>query len=420
VFICDSNLLESGVAPMSAMIDEDGTGTPRRGNARGFAGGPPDGSPGDREDLWRRLLFTLGALVVYRVGHYLPIPGLDLAAIDALRRIDFFAGGISIPDLSIFSLGIMPYISAFIIVQLASRIFPRLGGSTERVRLGNLVRILTMALAAFEAAGAAASLESIAGVVIVPGPLFMLMTIVSLVAGTLFLMWLAEQITVHGIGDGALVILACSILGRLPFNLSQAFEAVRMGAVEIASVFGALSMVTVFLAFVVFVERSERRIPLYDPGYEIGQGRSPGRYSNVPLRINPAGVLPALAAAIFVAPLLQSIAAIGGTEAIALRYFSRGSGFDLLYGALIVVFAVYFNFAILEPRGAAKRPTESQDFPRSLHVAVATCYVAAVCVLPLTIYRWTVWPFLLSGFQIFLVGWVMVRILERVRTSWPS
>jgi len=419
---------------MSVMIDEDAASVPHQGLAGGFASGPPGGNPGDRSELLRRLMFTLGALIVYRIGCYLPMPGLDLAMVDKLRHISFFTGGESI---SIFSLGIMPYISAFIVVQLASRIFPQLGGSTTggaaaRTRLNQYARISAAVLATFQAVGTAVALKGVPGLVGAPTPIFEAMAVVTTVAGTAFLMWLAEQITANGIGDGALLILACGIVSHLPFNLINALNAVRTGEMEFAWVLSALLMAAAFLVAVAFMECAKRRIPLYDPGYEIGQGGPPGSYRNVPLRINPAGVVPALAAGIFVAPLLQSIATIGGLGAVAARYFSSG-GFDLLYGALIAMFAAYFNFAILDPDAAATRPVESGGFlpgngsgertarrMQWLHIAVATVYVAAVCVLPLSIYRWTHLPSLLSGVQIFLLAWVMVRVLERVRASWQS
>jgi preprotein translocase subunit SecY len=431
---------------MSVTIDEDVASAPRPGLARGFADGPPGGSPGDRSELLRRLLFTLGALIVYRIGTLLPIPGIDLRAVSAffaerssgiIGLLDMF-GGSAIGHVSIFALGIMPYISAFIIVQLASHIIPQLGrltagGTAERTRLNQYARILAAVLAAFQAVGVAVALKGVPGLVGTPSLIFEATTVVTMVAGAVFLMWLAEQITANGTGDGALLILACSIVSRLPFNLNNALNAVRTGDMEFIWVLGALLMVAAFLAAVAFMECAERRNPLYDPGYEIGQGCPPGSYRNVPLRINPAGVVPALAAGIFVAPLLQSIVTIGGPETVAARYFSGGRGFDLLYGALLVMFAAYFNFAILDPGATAKKPAESGGFLPSdgsrertarrmqwLHFAVAALYVAAVCMLPLLIYRWTHLPFLLSGFQIFLLAWVMVRVLERVRASWQS
>jgi preprotein translocase subunit SecY len=406
---------------MSSTIDE----TRRRPPFLWLDGGFDKDPPSDRKDFRRRLAFTLGALVVYRMGRYFPIPGIDLVTLDRLGHIQFFAGGIRIPDVSMFSLGIMPYISAFIIVLLVGRIFPRLGGSaasvTDRARL---VRGLTIVLATFEAFGVALNLQSIAGAVILPGYIFTAMTVVGLVAGAMFVTWLAHQITSRGIGEGALLILACSIVSKLPFDLGAAFDAVRVGDVDIASLLGALLMVAVLFAVIAFVERSERRIPLYDPGYEVGQGAHRG-YQDISLRINPAGVLPALAATIFVAPLLQSITAVDWLTAVIVRFLG-GGGFDLVYGALLVLFAAYFNAAILNRDRMAGRPTGRPDddtsdssvrYMRSLHVALGACYVMVVCLLPLLIYRWTVWPFVLSGFQIFLLGWVMTRILERVRAS---
>jgi preprotein translocase subunit SecY len=245
------------------------------------------------------------------------------------------------------------------------------------------------------------------------------------VAGAMFVTWLAHQITARGIGDGALLILACSVVSWLPYNLIQAFEAVRMGAVGIAAVLGVLLMMAAFLAVVVFVESAEHHVSLNNPENRTVESSRLGSYRKVLLRINPAGVVPALAAAIFVTPLLQSIEAIDWLKVVIGRYIGAGT-FDLVYGALLVLFAAYFNVAMLNPRSTVRRPTESPDDDaadthahrmQSLHVALGTCYVAAVCMLPLLIYRWTVWPFLLSGFQIFLLGWVMTRILEQVRAS---
>src|SRR5882724_8001975 len=221
---------------MSVMIDEDAASAPRRGLADGFAGGPPGGS-GDPAEIWRRLLFTLGALIVYRIGIYLPIPGIDLIALgDHLRTtveflwpLEIFSGGRATGALSILALGILPYISAFVVVELASRIVPRLGsmaagGSAGRRRLNQYARILAVALAALQAFGVAFGLEGMFGVVPAPGLLFEATIVVTLVAGAIFVMWLAEQITVRGMGNGALVVLVCGIVSHLPFALSTLME----------------------------------------------------------------------------------------------------------------------------------------------------------------------------------------------------
>ncbi len=302
---------------MSAMIDEDRAEAPHLGLVSGFADGPPGGVPGDRAELWRRVLFTLGALFIYRIGAALPIAGLDPLAVrdffaerssGVLGLIQMSAGG-GFRGIPIFALGIMPYVSAFIVVQLASRIVPQLGrlaagGMAERARLNQYARILTVVLAAFQAIGIAFALEHVGGFVIVPELIFEATTVVTLVAGALFLMWLAEQISARGLGNGALLILAFGVAGRLPYLMAMHIEMYRNGNLEGAWLLALAAAMLAFLALVVFVERAERRVPIYDPAYEIGQGGPPGGYRVLSLKINPAGVMPALAAGIFIAPAM--------------------------------------------------------------------------------------------------------------------
>ncbi len=200
---------------MSAMIDEDRAEARRLRLASGFANGPPGG--GDPAEIWPRLWFTVGALIVYRIGSYLPIPGLDPLGVRAffgtpetglLGLLDMFAGGDTLRHFSIFALGIMPYISAFIIVQLVSHIMPRLRslateGAAGLRKLNQYARILTLALAALQAIGVAMAIESYPGLIIAPSLLFEATTVLALAAGAILVMWLAEQITVRGIGGGS-------------------------------------------------------------------------------------------------------------------------------------------------------------------------------------------------------------------------
>jgi len=343
---------------MSAMIDEE------RANARrvGLAGGFADGTDGDWPEMWRRLWFTLGALIVYRIGCYLPIPGLDPAAVSEFGHIDFFAGGPWIPDHSILSLGIMPYISAFIIVQLVSHVVPRLRrlvteGGTGRTSVNQYARMLTIALAALQAAGVATAFKGVPGLVVVPGYLFEATTILALVAGAIFLMWLAEQITVRGLGNGALVVLACSIVSQLPFAIGGLITYVRIGDLEGSWLLAALLLPAAIVALVVVVERAVRRIPVHDPRGEVGISGNAGGYAYLPLRLNATGVVAPLAASLLATPVWSLIFRLGGgyTEmSLMSRLANGGSGYVLVNGLLLVLFAVFFGLATFDPSGSRK------------------------------------------------------------------
>lgn len=345
---------------MSVMIDEDPAKARRVGLADGFA----DGADGDRAGTWRRLWFTLGALIIYRIGCYLPIPGLDLAAARRFQHIASFIGGPSIPDQSILSLGIMPYISAFIIVQLVSRVVPRLRrlateGGAGRSRVNHYARILTIALAALQAVGVATAFESVPGLVVVPDYLFEATTALALVAGAIFLMWLAEQIMVRGLGSGALVVLACSIVSELPFAMG---EFVRIGYLEGSWLLAALLLPAPVVALVVVVERAMRRIPVHDPGGEVGIGGGAGGYAHLPLRLNPTGVVAPLAASLLATPVWGLILSLGGAYAgmsLMSRLANAGIGHLLVNGLLIALFAVFFGLATFDPEGIAKKLKDS-------------------------------------------------------------
>lgn len=413
---------------MSVMIDEDPASAPRPGLAGGFEGGPPAGVSAE---IWRRLLFTLGVLFVYRIGSALPIPGLDLLAVRALFAaraagilglLDGIAGR-GIQEVSIFALGIMPYVSAFIVVQLASFVVPKLGGlatdgAARQTRLNQYARILAAILAAFQAIGVASALAAVPEFVTMPGLLFEATTVVTLVAGALLLTWLAEQISARGLGSGALVILAFGVAGSLPHLLALALDMYHSGELELLWLIASLTMIAIVVAVVACVERAERRIPCSDPGRLDGH--------EIPAQpINPAGVIPALAAGIFIAPLWASITSFGGGETTSAGYFTGSVGYLPLYGALIIIFAAFFHSAMLNREGRLVPSGEPLSGNGSVkgtaglfqapHIALATVYATAVCVLPLLFFEWKHLPFVLSGFHIFLLAWLMVRILDHVR-----
>ena len=409
---------------MSVLIDEDRTSSPRPGLAGGFAEGPP--GAGDPVEIWRRLWFTLGALIVYRIGSYLPIPGLDLIAVDEFRHIAFLTGGVWIPDLSIFSLGIMPYISAVVLVELVKHFVPRLGGLAMagpegRRKLNQYARILTVALAAFQAVGVALGLEELPEIVTVPRLLFEAMTVLTLVAGAICVMWLADQITVRGLGNGALVILVCGIVSQLPLALAKLVESVKIGDLDVRWLPGVLLMTAAVVPLVVLVERATRWITIYDPHGEIGVRAADGRYAHIALKLNPTQVWAPIAVGILATALSGIIAS------------DSSSGYLLLYGLLIALFALFFGLATFDPEQMASKLKDSGGFVpgyrpgentarhlRTIQTALAiigAAYLVAACVLPdvIYIYRWAdMWaPFV--GYQLFLLAWLMVRILDQIR-----
>ena len=359
---------------MSAMTDEGRAPRPRV--AVGFEEGPSGGDA----DLWRRLWFTLGALIVYRIGSCLPMPGLDLFALSEflhtrssglLGLLELLTGGDVMSRVSIFALGILPYISAFIIVELVSRIVPRLGGwgasgLTGRHRLNQYTRFVAVALAALQALGVAFGLEAAFGVVLAPGHLFEATTVLTLMAGAIFVMWLAEQITVRGLGNGALVVLVCGIVSHLPFALSTLIESVKTGDLTSHWYFGMLLMTAAVVALVVVVERATRWITICGPRGAIGARAADGRYAHIALKLNPTQVWAPIATGILAIPLSGTIASAGGRGSFLYWSFTIGGvGYFSLYGFLIALFAIFFGLATFDPAQTA----------RMLKTPVASCPV---------------------------------------------
>jgi preprotein translocase subunit SecY len=425
---------------MSAMIDEDRA--PRSRVAVGFEEGPSGGNA----DLWRRLWFTLGALIVYRIGSCLPMPGLDLFALSEflhtrssglLGLLELLTGGDVMSRVSIFALGILPYISAFIIVELVSRIVPRLGGwaasgLTGRHRLNQYTRFVAVALAALQALGVAFGLEAAFGVVLAPGPLFEATTVLTLMAGAIFVMWLAEQITVRGLANGALVVLVCGIVSHLPFALSTLIESVKTGDLTSHWYFGMLLMTAAVVALVVVVERATRWITIYGPRGAIGARAADGRYAHIALKLNPTQVWAPIATGILAIPLSGTIASAGGRGSFLYWSFMIGGvGYFSLYGFLIALFAIFFGLATFDPAQTARMLKDSGGFvpgyrpgentarhlrkTQTMLAVIGAAYLVAVCVLPDVIYRWAAARPPFVGYQLFLLTWLMVHILDRMR-----
>ena len=264
------------------------------------------GALGRATELRQRIFFTLGLLIVYRLGTYIPVPGIDG---DALRDfmeqasaglggvLSMFTGG-ALGRMGIFALGIMPYISASIIVQLMTAMVPKLEqlkkeGEQGRKKINQYTRYGTVLLATFQAYGLAVSLEA-GGLVADPGWFFRAACVITLVGGTMFLMWLGEQITARGIGNGISLIIFVGIIAELPAALAQFFEQGRTGALSTAAVLGVILMLIATLVFVVFMERSLRKVHIQYPRRQVGMKVYDGGNSHLPIKVNPAGVIPAI------------------------------------------------------------------------------------------------------------------------------
>src|SRR6056297_3411473 len=261
---------------------------------------------GKATDLRNRILFTLGLLIVYRIGTFIPVPGIDgLALRDFMEQaqqgiggmLTMFTGG-ALGRMGIFALGIMPYISASIIVQLLASMVPALEqikkeGEAGRKKIAQYPRYGTVLLATFQAYGLAVSLEA-GDLVTDPGWFFRASTVITLVGGTMFLMWLGEQITARGVGNGISLIIFVGIIAEVPAALAQFFEQGRTGALATPAILGVIAMLIGTMIFVVFMERSLRKIHIQYPRRQVGMKVYDGSSSHLPVKVNPAGVIPAI------------------------------------------------------------------------------------------------------------------------------
>ncbi|MEO1120974.1 MAG: preprotein translocase subunit SecY, partial [Pseudomonadota bacterium] len=275
---------------------------------------------GKAKELQQRILFTLALLIVYRLGTYIPMPGIDPEALarfieqtqsGILGVFNMFAGG-AVERMAIFALGIMPYISAAIIMQLMTSMVPSLEqlkkeGEQGRKKINQYTRYGTVLLAAFQGYGIAIGLES-GGLALEPGFFFRASAVITLVGGTVLLMWLGEQITARGVGNGISLIIFVSIIAGLPAALAQLFEQGRTGALSAAVIIGIILLAIALITFVVFIERAQRRILIQYPQRQVGMRVYQGDRSHLPMKVNTAGVIPA----IFASSLLLMPATVAG------------------------------------------------------------------------------------------------------------
>ncbi len=404
---------------------------------------------GKSEELKKRIWFTLGALIVYRLGTYIPLPGIDPAAFEAsftgkqqgvLELFNMFAGG-AVQRMAIFALNIMPYISASIIIQLLSSVLPSLEaikkeGEGGRKILNQYTRYLTVFLAIFQAYGIAIGLEGQTGVVSDPGIFFRISTVLTLMGGTMFLMWLGEQITSRGIGNGSSLIIFAGIVAAFPAAIISTLELGRQGAISTALILGVIIMSVFVVAFIVFVERAQRRLLITYPKRQVGNRVYEGQTSFLPLKLNTAGVIPPIfASSLLLLP--TTIASFsqsqGGTGFLATLTTYLGHGrplYMLVYVGLIVFFAFFYTAIVFNPTETADnlkkhggflpgiRPGErTAQFIDSVLVKITVlgaAYLAIICLLPELLISYAALPFYFGGTSLLIVVSVTMDTVAQV------
>ncbi len=405
---------------------------------------------GKATELRQRILFTLGLLIVYRLGTYIPVPGIDGAAlrefVDQASAglggiLNMFTGG-AIGRMGIFALGIMPYISASIIVQLMASMVPQLQqlkkeGEQGRKKINQYTRYGTVFLATFQAYGLAVSLQS-GELVTNPGWFFIAACVITLVGGTMFLMWLGEQITARGIGNGISLIIFVGIIAEVPAALAQFFASGRSGAISPAVIVGVLVMVVVVIGFVVFMERSLRKIHIQYPRRQAGMKVYEGGSSHLPIKVNPAGVIPAIFASSLlllpttIATFSQSQS--GPVMATILAYFGPGQPLYLaFFTAMIVFFTFFYTFNVsfktddvaenLKNQNGfvpgirpGKKTEEYLDYVVTRILVLGSGYLALVCLLPEILRSQLAIPFYFGGTSVLIVVSVSMDTVQQVQS----
>ncbi|WP_296707684.1 preprotein translocase subunit SecY [Rhodoblastus sp.] len=404
---------------------------------------------GKAEELKKRIWFTLGALIVYRLGTYIPLPGIDPAAFAAnfhgkqqgvLELFNMFAGG-AVQRMAIFALNIMPYISASIIVQLMSSVIPSLEqlkkeGEQGRKVMNQYTRYLTVVIAAFQAYGIAVGLEGQPNVVSDPGWFFRISTVLTLMGGTLFLMWLGEQITSRGIGNGSSLIIFAGIVAAFPSAVANTLELSRQGAISPLVLMGLIVMSFGVIAFIVFMERAQRRLLITYPKRQQGNRVYEGQTSFLPLKLNTAGVIPPIfASSLLLLPTtianFSENGGAGGVLGFLATYLGHGRpAYIALYVALIVFFAFFYTAIVFDPVETAEnlkkhggfipgvRPGERTaqfiDHVLTRITVLGAAYLAIICLLPEMLISQFALPFYFGGTSLLIVVSVTMDTVAQI------
>lgn len=407
------------------------------------------GAFGKAKELQHRIWFTLGALIVYRLGTYIPIPGIDLNAFaqlfanqshGLLGMINTFSGG-AIKRLAIFTLSVMPYISASIIMQLMQTAVPSLAalkkeGETGRKTINQYTRYLTVVLATVQAFAISINLQNQQGVVPDPGLFFTISTTITLVGGTMFLMWLGEQITSRGVGNGVSLIIFAGIVAGAPGAIVQTLQMASEGSLTGPGLALIAALAIGVVLFIVFMERAQRRLLVQYPKRQQGNKMMGGESSFLPLKINVAGVIPP----IFASSLLLLPATIAGFFSqsgpdwlrVLVAWLGVGQpGYLLLYASGIIFFAFFYTSVMFNPEETADnlrknggflpgiRPGERTanyfDYVLTRMTVIGSLYLTAVCLMPVMLTKSFGLPFYLGGTSILIVVSVTMQTVEQIQ-----
>jgi len=401
------------------------------------------------EDLKKRIYFTLAALVVYRIGTYIPMPGINpdtfaeafkQASQGILGLFNMFSGG-AVERMAIFALNIMPYISASIILQLMTTVSPRLEqlkkeGEAGRKVINQYTRYLTAVLCVFQSYGIAIGLEGAGNIVADPGWFFRISTVITLTGGTMFLMWLGEQITARGIGNGISLIIMAGIVAELPSAIVGTLELGRQGALSTGIILTVIVMAIVVIAFIVFMERAQRRLLIQYPKRQVGNQMFEGQTSHLPLKLNTAGVIPPIFASslLLVPTTVASFSTGQGPEWLTTVTAYLGHGQPLymfLYIGMIVFFAFFYTAIVFNPTDTAdnlkkhggfipgirpgERTAEYIDYVLTRITVVGAGYLALVCLIPEILISYAAVPFYFGGTSLLIVVSVTMDTVAQVQ-----
>lgn len=408
-------------------------------------------------DLQKRLLFTLGAMIVYRLGTFIPLPGINSVVLEdiftrqaggILGMFNMFTGG-ALSRMTLFALNIMPYISASIIVQLAGSVIPSLialkkEGEAGHRKMNQYTRYLTVLITIIQAYGLAVGLEAMVGsagtsAVINPGQWFRFTTVVSLLGGTMFIVWLGDQITARGVGNGSSLIITAGIVAGIPMGLAQTFELARAGSMSTVGLFAILFTAIALVCFVVFFERAQRRILIQYPKRQMGGRMMNSESSHLPLKLNPTGVIPPIfASSLLLLPMtIVNFSVKSGNSADWIVTLStilaHGQPVYLaLYAGLIIFFTFFYTAVVFNPEDTAdnlkrhggfiagirpgKSTAEYLDYVLTRLTVLGSAYLAAICCFPeIMIAKYSV-PFVLGGTTLLIVVSVTMEFATQIQS----
>jgi preprotein translocase subunit SecY len=402
------------------------------------------------EELKKRIWFTLGALIVYRLGSYIPIPGIDAQALQQFAQqnaqgilgwMNNLAGG-ALGRMAIFALNIMPYISASIIMQLMTTVSPQLEalkkeGEAGRKRINQYTRYLTVILAALQAYSIAVGLEGQGSIVTDPGMFFRLSTVITLTGGTVFLMWLGEQITARGIGNGTSLIIFAGIVAGLPAGVAALLDLGRTGQMSVFTVMLILVLALAVIAFIVFFERAQRRLLIQYPKRQVGMKMVQAQSSHLPLKLNTSGVIPPIfASSLLLLPItIANFSAGQGPEWLSSVTAMLGHGqplFLLLYAALIVFFCFFYTSIMFNPKETAENLKKSGGIILGIRpgdqtaafidkiltriTVLGAAYLVLICLMPELLVGYSGIPFYFGGTSLLIVVSVTLDTVAQIQS----